>query len=192
MSDIEQPKPKKKRSRLKKLLLLTVALVAIGGGGAGAVLYANGGVLGGLYGGGEDPDVPQLVPRDGANPASVEAARAMARQGRVDPRLFQSTYVPLEGNFTSNLRGGTAFVQLGLGISTFYDERVIDNVRRHDMAIRSAILMTLTEQDPAAVTTARGKQALKIALRNAINGVLTNREGFGGIDEVYFTSFVTQ
>jgi flagellar FliL protein len=192
MSDTEQPKPKKKRSRLKKLLLLSVVLVAIGGGGAGAVLYASGGVLGGLYGGGADPDVPQLVPRDGANPASVEAARALAQQGRVDPRLFQSTYVPLEGNFTSNLRGGDAFVQLGLGISTFYDDRVIDNVRRHDMAIRSAILMTLTEQDPTAVTTLRGKQALKLALRNAINGVLTNQEGFGGIDEVYFTSFVTQ
>jgi flagellar FliL protein len=65
-------------------------------------------------------------------------------------------------------------------------------VQKHDMAIRSAILMTLTEQDPAVVTTVRGKQALKIALRNAINGVLTNREGFGGIDEVYFTSFVSQ
>ena len=190
MSETEQPKPKKK-SKLKKLLLLTVLLVAIGGGGTGAVLYATGGLLPGGHEV-EDPDMPQLVVRDGANPASVDAAREQARQGRVDPRLFQPTYVPLEGNFTSNLRGGGAFVQIGLGISTYYDERVIENVQAHDMAIRSAILMTLTEQDPAAITTLRGKEALKIALRNAINGVLTNREGFGGIDEVYFTSFVTQ
>jgi flagellar FliL protein len=190
MSDTEQPKPKKK-SRLKKLLLLTIVLVLIGGGGTGAVLYATGGLLpaGGHV---EDPDMPQLVVREGANPASVEAARAQARQGRVDPRLFKATYVPLEGNFTSNLRGGEAFVQIGLGISTYYDERVLANLQTHDMAVRSAILMTLTEQDPAAITTVRGKEALKIALRNAINSVLTNREGFGGIDEVYFTSFVTQ
>jgi flagellar FliL protein len=191
MSETEQPKPKKK-SKLKKLLLLSVALLVIGGGGAGAVLYASGGLLPGGHAAEEDPDMPHLVPRDDANPASVDAAREHARQGRVDPRLFQSTYVPLEGNFTSNLRGGDAFVQIGIGISTFYDERVLENVQKHDMAIRSAILMTLTEQDPAAIGTLRGKQALKIALRNAINGVLTNREGFGGIDEVYFTSFVTQ
>jgi len=191
MSETEQPKPKKK-SKLKKLLLLTAALLVIGGGGAGAVLYASGGLLPGGHAVEEDPDMPHLVPREDANPASVDAAREHARQGRVDPRLFQSTYVPLEGNFTSNLRGGDAFVQIGIGISTFYDERVLENVQKHDMAIRSAILMTLTEQDPAAIGTLRGKQALKIALRNAINGVLTNREGFGGIDEVYFTSFVTQ
>lgn len=191
MSETEQPKPRKK-SRLKKLLILTVALIVIGGGGAGAVLYASGGVMPGSAAEHEDTDQPQLVPRDGANPASVDAARARARQGQVDPRLFQPTYVPLEGNFTSNLRGGGSFVQIGLGISTYYDEGVIENVRKHDMAIRSAILMALTEQDPQNIATVRGKQALKIALRNAINEVLTNREGFGGIDEVYFTSFVSQ
>lgn len=191
MSDTEQPKPRKK-SRLKKLFVLVLGLVVIGAGGAGAVLYASGGVLPGMSATHEDPDQPKLVVRDGANPASVEAARARARQGQVDPQLFQATYVPLEGNFTSNLRGGGAFVQIGLGVSTYYDERVIENVRRHDMAIRSAILMTLTEQDPQNITTVSGKQALKIALRNAINAELTNREGFGGIDDVYFTSFVSQ
>src|SRR5687768_475797 len=118
MSETEKPKPKKK-SKMKKLLLLTVALVVIGGGGAGAVLYASGGVMPGSSAVEEDPDQPHLVPRDGANPASVDAARERARQGQVDPRLFQATYVPLEGNFTSNLRGGGSFVQIGLGVSTY-------------------------------------------------------------------------
>jgi flagellar FliL protein len=52
--------------------------------------------------------------------------------------------------------------------------------------------MTLSEADPAVVATAEGKQQLRLALRNAVNEVLTIKEGFGGIDEVYFTSFVTQ
>jgi flagellar FliL protein len=52
--------------------------------------------------------------------------------------------------------------------------------------------MTLTEQDPTVIGTLQGKQALKQALKNAINEALTIREGFGGIDDVYFTSFVTQ
>ena len=190
MTDTPQPK---KKSKLKKILLLAVVLVVVGAGAGGGVLYATGGTLsGGHAEPEEDPNLPQLVAREGASPHAVSAAKAQARRGRVDPRVFQSTYLPLENVFTSNLRGGDAFVQIGLGVSTYYDERVIENIQRHEMAIRSAILMTLSEQDPGHVTTVRGKQELKIALRNAMNDVLTNREGFGGIDEVYFTSFVTQ
>jgi len=95
-------------------------------------------------------------------------------------------------NFTSNLRGGDNFVQIGLGLSTFYDDHVKDNVERNMMAIRSAIILTISEADPVEITTLSGKEALKNALKDAINRVLTNREGFGGIDDVYFTSFVTQ
>ena len=187
----ETAQPKKTRSRLKKILLLTLGLIVLAGGAGGGVLYATGGLIR-HSGPAADPDVPQLVPRDGVSRYAVDAARIQAERGRIDPRLFQATYVPLENVFTSNLQAGDAFVQIGLGVSTYYDERVVENVRRHEMAIRSAILMTLAQQDPTQITTLRGKQALKIALRNAINDVLTNREGFGGIDEVYFTSFVTQ
>ena len=139
----------------------------------------------------EDPDQPQLVVREGVSERGGRRRRG-ARTGTPDPRVFQATYVPLEGNFTSNLRGGDAFVQVGLGVSTFYDEHVTESLTRNMMAIRSAIMLALSEADPIDITTFRGKEALKEALRNAINSVLTNREGFGGIDDVYFTSFVTQ
>lgn len=192
--EIEEAAPpaKKKKGKLKKLLVMLVALVLIGGVGAAGGLYA---MTGSIFGGGgdaaaEDPNQPQLVVRDGVSSAAADAARA--RPGNPDPRIFQATYLPLEGNFTSNLRGGDAFVQVGLGVSTFYDERVTERLTRHNMAIRSAILLALSEADPNALTTLRGKEELKATLRNAINNVLTNREGFGGIDDVYFTSFVTQ
>ena len=119
-------------------------------------------------------------------------SRWRSSTGSSDPRVFKTTYIPLEGNFTSNLRGGDNFVQIGLGLSTFYDDHVKDAVERNMMAIRSAIILTISEADPVEITTLSGKEALKNALKDAINRVLTNREGFGGIDDVYFTSFVTQ
>jgi flagellar FliL protein len=185
-----EPAPKKKR-RGKKILFTLTALLVIGGG-AGGGLYAMGINPLASHGEAEDPDMPHLVVREGVSADVADAARHRARRGRPDPRVFQATYYPLANNFTSNLRGGQAFVQIGLGVSTYYDERVIENLRTHDMAVRSAVLMTLTEQDPVEITTFQGKQRLKIALRNAINEALTIREGFGGIDDVYFTSFVTQ
>ncbi|MFN3944676.1 MAG: flagellar basal body-associated protein FliL [Allosphingosinicella sp.] len=184
----EGAKPKKK-GKFRKIVLILVALILVGGGGAGAGLYAMGGIGGGTT---EDPKKPKLVVREGVSRADADAARAAAEAGRPDPRIFQPTYLPLENSFTSNLSGGDSFVQIGLGVSTFYDDRVAANLRAHEMAVRSAVLMTLGEQEFETLSTASGKARLKEELKNAVNGVLTNKEGFGGIDEVYFTSFVTQ
>jgi flagellar FliL protein len=188
-AEAEAPKKKKKGKKKKLILLLFVVLLGVGGG-----YYAMYGIPGshGSAAEAEHADEPQLVVRDGISEAAATRARATARTGRPDPRVFKTTYIPLEGNFTSNLRGGDNFVQIGLGLSTFYDDHVKENVERNMMAIRSAIILALSEADPVEITTLSGKEALKEALKNAINRVLTNREGFGGIDDVYFTSFVTQ
>ena len=181
-------KPKKKGGRKKLILLLLVVLLGVGGG-----YYAMYGLPGsGGHAVDEHADEPQLVIKEGVSEAAAERARAAARTGRPDPRIFRTTYIALEGNFTSNLRGGDSFVQVGLGLSTFYDDHVKENVERNMMALRSAIILTLSEADPVEITTLSGKEALKNALKDAINRVLTNREGFGGIDDVHFTSFVTQ
>ena len=60
------------------------------------------------------------------------------------------------------------------------------------MPVRSAVLMTLADQDAFVITTPEGKKELQKTLKGAINDVLKQREGFGGIDSVYFTSFIIQ
>lgn len=180
--------PNKKKGGKKKKLALLLLVVLLGAGGGYFAMYGMPGSHKAAET--EHTDEPQLVVRDGVT--ASDSARAAARQGRPDPRVFKTTYIPLEGNFTSNLRGGDNFVQVGLGLSTFYDDKVKEAVERNMMAIRSAIILALSEADPVEITTLSGKEALKNALKDAINRVLTNREGFGGIDDVYFTSFVTQ
>ena len=189
MSDTEAP-PKKKKKGKKILLIVGLVLVVVGGGAAGA-LYAGGGLTGGDHGPVE-PERPKLVPREGVSEA--EAARYYSPTGdkRPDPTKFQASYETLGDNFTSNLRDGQGFVQVGLGVSTYYDEHVLENVKLHQMAVRSAVLLALSEQDSMTIGTPAGKVALRAALRDSINDVLKKKEGFGGIDDVYFTSFVVQ
>jgi flagellar FliL protein len=190
MSDKEEA-PKKKRKG-KKFLIASVLVLLLGGGGVGATLYAgNPGLLLSRYAS-AGPDRPQLVPRNGVSDA--EAARYFSPTGekRPDPGKFLASYYPLEEKFTANLGEGDSFAQIGLGVSTYYDERVFENVKLHEMAVRSAILLTLSEQDPAALSTPKGKEGLKASLRQSVNQVLKSKEGFGGIDDVYFTSFVIQ
>src|SRR3546814_1857908 len=69
---------------------------------------------------------------------------------------------------------------------------VINNIKRQAVPIRSVVLMVLAEQDPALLSTSEGKQRLQRQLTVAINDVLREKEGFGGIDNVYFTSLVIQ
>jgi flagellar FliL protein len=83
-------------------------------------------------------------------------------------------------------------VQIGISVSTYYDGKVIGNLKRQMVPIRSAILMVLSEQDGAALSTAQGKHMLQAQLTKAINQVLRQTEGFGGIDNVYFTTLVIQ
>ena len=191
MSDTETEKPAKKPGKRKKILLLAVLALIGGGGGVGAALYAGVFDLGGSSAQ-VDPDLPQLVLREGVDESFAAKYASALGDGSPDPSKFQATYYPVGESFTVNLRDGEGFVQIGLGVSTFYDERVLANVKQHEMAVRSAMLMTLSQQDMVTISTAQGKLALKRDLRKSVNDVLKARAGFGGIDDIYFTSFVVQ
>ncbi|MFS0737589.1 flagellar basal body-associated FliL family protein [Sphingomonas sp. 1P06PA] len=220
MSD-DADKPVKKPGKFKKLLIPVIGAVVLLGGGVGAGLWASGsGMIGGSDGPSHavDPNKPQLVPKGAEDPTAAEkdgkeekaaegegghgesaegGDEAAAGHGRPTPGMaggdrYEATYYPIEQNFTANLRDSDALVQVALGVSTFYDSRVIDNLKKHEMPVRSAILMTLGDEDPVAITTPEGKKALQKHLTQAVNEVLREKEGFGGIDDVYFTSFIVQ
>src|SRR3546814_15323480 len=94
--------------------------------------------------------------------------------------------------FTSNLRDIAHYVQVGIAVGTHYDERVIENLRTHEIAVRSAVLMTLGDATEDDVFTSEGKKHLQTKIVASINNVLKQKEGFGGIGNVYFTNFVVQ
>lgn len=172
----------KKRGGLKKALMAGLGAIILAAGGAGGAIYAT---QAGLIGGGaahEEPQIskPQLVKRAGTD------AHASGKPA------YEPTYFEIEKNFTANLRDADGFMQVQLGISTYYDSRVLDNIKRHELPIRSAVLMTLSDQSVDIVSTPQGKTQLQKALKDTINRVLQEKEGFGGIDDVYFTSFVIQ
>ena len=84
------------------------------------------------------------------------------------------------------------FLQIGIAVSTPYDDTVIQNLKTNDIAVRSAVLMTLGDTTEDQVFTSDGKQGLAKKLAASINKVLKEKEGFGGISNVYFTNFVVQ
>jgi flagellar protein FliL len=169
--------PKKAR----KLLTIMVGATALAAAGAAGGVYLSGGVAPDKAEGADAKPEPKI------GTVSVKSDRFKA-----DPRKYEVTYIALEQSFTANLADGAGFVQLGLSLATYYDGKVVQNVERQAVPIRSAILMVLSQQDAAVLSTPQGKQLLQRDLTEAINEVLRQKEGFGGIDNVYFTNLVIQ
>ena len=184
-----EAKPAKKGGKMKKILMIGGgALLLLGGGGA-AGMYAGGKLGGSDHGKPEDPNKPKLVLKEGQT-APVSAGGHGSDAGPVDAERYKATYFPLEQTFTSNLVDTNGFAQIGVGVSTLYDQKVLDNLKEHEMPVRSAILMTLADQEAEVLSTPEGKKMLQKKLKVAINDVLKEKSGFGGIDDVYFTSFI--
>ncbi len=105
---------------------------------------------------------------------------------------FLTTYYEFPGNFTTNLRESKKFLQVTVGVSTQYDEEVMINVESHQLAMRGIILGVMSEYSDQDVAGRDGKQALADSIRDALNEFLIDKEGFGGVEGIHFTSFVIQ
>ena len=103
---------------------------------------------------------------------------------------FITIYYEFPGTFTTNLRGSRKMLQVGIGVSTQYDDTVMMNVEAHELALRSTVLGVLSEFGEEDVQGTNGKAALASALKEGINSKLILLENFGGVEEVLFTSFV--
>ena len=191
MSDDAKPATPKKGGKKKLVLLAVGGLVLVGGGVAGGMFAAGLGLGGAHAKEVEDPSVPKLVLREGQS-ADPAAASKPVGSFAPDPRRYKASYYTMEQPFTSNLRDTDGIAQLAIGVSTFYDSKVLDNFKDNEMPIRSAVLSTLANEDAMVLETPDGKVQLQKHLRDAINKVLTEKTGYGGVDDVYFTSFIIQ
>ena len=187
--------PKKKGKGL--LVKLVLGLVLVGAGGGGTFMAVKAGMLGDhgeekakekdlpklLKKGEEDPYAVKAEGKEGEGPAEVEG------EGGSE---YKTSYYNFSEDFTSNLKNSTALVQISLACSTRRDGRVLMWLKKHELAIRSAVLVVLADTPEEEVLTPEGKQRLAKRLTDAINHVLTDTEGFGGVDKVYFKSFLVQ
>lgn len=105
---------------------------------------------------------------------------------------FATTYYDFPGTFTANLKNSKHFIQVTIALSTQYDDQVITNVKAHEPALKGAVIATLADFTDQEIVGFEAKQTIADRIRDAINAVLVKKTRFGGIEEVVFTSFVTQ
>jgi flagellar FliL protein len=183
--------PKKKGGKKKVIVMVVGGLVLVGGGVAGGMFAAGMGIGGAHAGPKVDPNQPKLVVRSGQTATPADEFKAVG-SFEPDPRIYKPSYYDMAQSFTSNLQDTDGIAQVALGVATFYDSRVLDDFKDNEMPIRSAVLETLASQDAFVLGTPEGKAQLQQKLKAAINKVMVEKTGYGGIDDVYFTSFIIQ
>ena len=170
-------------------------------GGAGIVLVGIGLGVGYLVFASAQPDpseqIEEIIERKMQERAEAEAAADNAtpqKQSKDAPEeeVFETIYHEFAGTFTTNLQGSRKMLQIGVGVSTQYDDTVMANVEAHQLALRSVILGVISNFTEDDVRGQTGRETLATALRDGLNTKLDALEGFGGIEEVHFTSFVLQ
>jgi flagellar FliL protein len=178
-----------------KIALGAVLLLGLGAGGAYGAFAM--GLIGGVGGeSAKELNQPKLVRKGEEDPyappgddKAKDAAPPVYGEGGSE---FRTAYYSFEESFTSNLADTPGLVQVELAVSTRRDGRVLQWVKNHELAIRSAILAQLAATTEAEVYDVAGKKKLAERLTKAVNTVLEENEGFGGVDAVHFRGFLVQ
>ena len=125
---------------------------------------------------------------DGKNP---NGPPKLNKKSPDSPR-FDYTYHQLDREFLVNLSGSRKVMSVQIAIMTRYDERVIENLKKHEFALRSAVMDVMRQTAETELPKPDFRKDLGIKIRDAMNTLLEKYEDFGGVEEVMFTSFIVQ
>ena len=195
--------PAKSKKPIILILVGVIALVVIVAGTMVGTLFITG------FFNKPPPSADQLLAEDGhgadahgAKPADAPAAKpADGKDVSGPPKLnkkspdsprFEYTYHQLKKDFLSNLMSSKKVMSIQISIMTRYDDRVFENVDKHEAALRSVVLDVLRQTTDADLLKPEFRKELAVKIRDAMNSFLEKLEDFGGIEEVFFTSFVVQ
>ena len=131
-----------------------------------------------------------------------EAEKLAEEEANADPskvskdtpeeETFETIYYEFSGTFTTNLANSRKMLQLGLAVSTQYDDTVMVNVEAHELGLRSVILQHIGNFSEDDIKGEEGRLRLANSIKNVLNAELEALEGFGGIEKVHYTSLVLQ
>lgn len=179
--------PKKKKPIVKILLIVVGAIVLMIG-----VMFAT------LFFSGYFEKNAELAAQDkleeleaAASKAKIEAPSKIKKEAPEATR-FEKNYLQLDKELMTNITGSKKVMVVQLAVMTHYDSRVFDNIKKHEFALRSAMLDVMRQTTEAEASKPEFRKELAVKLKDIMNTLLEEYEDFGGVEEVMFTSFVMQ
>ncbi|MEY3428388.1 MAG: hypothetical protein RIS60_1740 [Pseudomonadota bacterium] len=186
-TEVVEEEPKKKKP-----------IVLIIGGVVGLIVLIVGIVLGTLFFTGYFNPKPVVDPEhaeaDAHGAGDKKDDKKPGKKTKDTPELtrFEYTYLQIEREFLVNVSGSKKVMSVQIAVMTHYDDRVFENVKKHDFAIRSAVMDVMRLTTDADLVKPDFRKELAVKIRDSMNTLLEKYEDFGGIEEIHFTNFIVQ
>ena len=177
----------------KKKPILLIAGIAVG-----AIVLLVGVAFGTLYFSGYYEKKAELAAMDkleeleAAATKAKDEAPAKLKKEAPEATRFEKNYFQVEKELMTNITGSKKVMVVQIAIMTHYDSRVFDNIKKHEFALRSAMLDLMRQTTEAEANKPEFRKELAVKLKDIMNSLLEEYEDFGGVEEVMFTSFVMQ
>jgi flagellar FliL protein len=176
----------------KKPILLIVGIAVL------AIVLMVGVAFGTLYFSGYYEKKAELAAMDkleeleAAATKAKDEAPAKLKKEAPEATRFEKNYFQIEKELMTNITGSKKVMVVQIAVMTHYDSRVFDNIKKHEFALRSAMLDLMRQTTEAEANKPEFRKELAIKLKDIMNSLLEEYEDFGGVEEVMFTSFVMQ
>lgn len=124
--------------------------------------------------------------------AHIEGDARTAGKPKAPPA--PARYFPLEPAFVVNLNGpidGPRYLQVDVQLMT-RDANALEAIRTHSPALRARLLMLFSQVSPEQIADRAGKEKLQADALAEVRKVLVAETGNASVDDLLFTSFVTQ
>jgi flagellar FliL protein len=188
----EAPAEGTEEPKKKKPILLIL------GGVVGAIVIMVSVAFGTLYFSGfyekkaELAAMDKLEELEAAATKAKDEAPAKLKKEAPEATRFEKNYFQIDKELMTNITGSKKVMVVQMAVMTHYDTRVFDNIKKHEFALRSAMLDVMRQSTEADVSKPDYRRDLAVKLKDVMNSMLEEYEDFGGIEEVMFTSFVMQ
>ena len=179
--------PKKKKPILLILGIVVLAIVLMVGVAFGTLYFS------GYYEKkAELAAMDKLEELEAAATKAKDEAPAKLKKEAPEATRFEKNYFQIEKELMTNITGSKKVMVVQIAVMTHYDSRVFDNIKKHEFALRSAMLDLMRQTTEAEASKPEFRKELAVKLKDIMNSLLEEYEDFGGVEEVMFTSFVMQ
>ena len=184
------PEENAEEPKKKKPILLIIGIAVL------AIVLLVGVAFGTLYFSGYYEKKAELAAMDkleeleAAATKAKDEAPAKLKKEAPEATRFEKNYFQIEKELMTNITGSKKVMVVQIAVMTHYDSRVFDNIKKHEFALRSAMLDLMRQTTEAEASKPEFRKELTIKLKDIMNSLLEEYEDFGGIEEVFFTSFV--
>jgi flagellar FliL protein len=169
--DNEASNDKAGNTTMKIVIIAVVLSIVLSGGIAGGLVFLLGG------------DDTSQEATDGDEDGESAAAASP------EPPIYHSMDPKFVVSFRDQKKA--RFMQFSLEVMA-RDREVIENIKEHNPAIRSNLLMLVDNQSSEEMNTREGKEQLLVDITMDINQTLDTVGGKSGVEAAYYHSFVIQ